>query len=382
MKKVAIITLHYAYNYGSVLQAFALRTCLESYGLQAAVIDYRMPYDYENYRLFRIGLYPKRPQALLADVLYFGKNLKRKRRFEAFQRSRLNLTRRVYTDWRQMRELNRDYDGFICGSDQIWNFDCTNGMDPAYFLAFADRDKAKIAYAPSIAQMTFDADVGEDLKRLLAGFQCLSVRERSTAGFIEAQTGRKVPDVVDPTLLLSEAEYRRIESPSPYKDYIFVYMLEENLDLIRYANGVAREKGLNLVYLSNISKKSQRLFSGGVNAFGASPESFLGYLDGAEYVITNSFHAAAFSILFRKQFVVFKTQKSYPRMLDLLSALELTDRIHAGGFDIDRPVDYDRAHWRLDGLRRASRQYLSAAIEEIPDAAALKTPLSDECRTD
>ena len=365
MKKVAIITLHYPYNYGSALQAYALQSCIEEKGIGANVIDYRMRYDFENYRLFRHRLYREKPQRLIADIVFFPKNLKRRQNFRRFQTECLHMTKKTYTDWRQMQELNDEYDGFICGSDQIWNLDCTNGVDPAYYLGFAAPEKLKIAYAPSIAQLSFQSDDVGKLRAYLSRFAHLSVREASTVSLVQDCFDGTIHTVIDPTLLAGAQLLRRIERRPKTKKYVFVYLLEDNSELIRYAKAFAQERNLKLVYISNVSKKAQRQLRGGIDAFGVSPELFLGYIDGAEYVITNSYHATIFSLLFHKRFVTFRTGKSFPRMMDLLSALELTDQIYREGFDLDRPIDYASVERRLESMRSDSMRYLDRALEEI-----------------
>ena len=156
MKRIAIITLHYPMNYGSVLQAYALQNYINSKGIRCDIINYLMPYDYEKYKLFRVGYYKSRPQTFVSDIIFLGKNIKRKNKFNEFRNKYLSITSKVYRNWNEMIPLNQSYDGFICGSDQIWNFDCTNGVDPAYFLKFADRNKVIAAYAPSMAQVEFN----------------------------------------------------------------------------------------------------------------------------------------------------------------------------------------------------------------------------------
>lgn len=363
MKRVAIITLHYPYNYGSALQAYALQSCIEEKGIEASVIDYRMRYDFENYCLFRRGLYREKPQRLIADIVFLPRNLKRRQNFRRFQSERLHLTEKTYTDWRQMQELNDDYDGFICGSDQIWNLDCTNGVDPAYYLGFAAPDKRKIAYAPSIAQLSFQSEDNEKLRTYLSDFDHLSVREASTVALVRNCADATIHTVIDPTLLAGAQLLRSIERKPRTQKYVFVYLLEENSELIQFAKALARERKLTLVYISNISKKAQRQLLGGIDAFGISPEAFLGYIDDAEYVITNSYHATIFSLLFHKRFVTFKTGKSFPRMMDLLRALDLTDRIYKDGFDPDQPIDYASVEQRLEVLRSESMRYLDHALE-------------------
>ena len=368
-KEVAIITLHYSDNYGSVLQAYALQTYLEkNRTINVSIIDYIQKYDAVNYKFFRTELYRKRPQAFLADLLYFGKNRKRKASFESFRKNYLHMTAEKYDSVKQLESLNEGIDGFICGSDQIWNFDCTNGLDPAYFLSFAAADKKKISYAASFGQTQFAIDDIDKVKKYLQTFDLISIREKSMQEVLEREIERPVQVVLDPTLLLCREEYdklcdenlrKRIEKP-----YIFVYMLEENLELLKYAKRYAEQTALKLVYISNISKKGQLVLKKYKNAYGVDPGNFLTYIKYAECIITNSFHATVFSVLYEKKFCTFKTKHSFPRMLDLLDNLKLNDRIFDDKFDMNKDIDYKMANDHLEKMRENSYLYLKE-IEDL-----------------
>ena len=363
MNRIGIITLHFPCNYGSVLQAYALQTWLEDHGFRACIIDYILDYDYEKYRVFRTGTYARRPQALAADLLALRGNLRRRRSFARFAKERLHLTQRRYRALEELRQLDGEFDAFVCGSDQIWNFDCTNGLVPAYFLAFTD--KPKIAYAPSAAQRAFEVDASAELAGYLQRFDALSVRERETAARFERLIGRSVETVVDPTLLLDRAHYERLAHTPARERYVFAYLLEENAELMRYARDFTAARGLKLVYISNISKKARLYARGGISVYGIGPEAFLGYVRSAEYVITNSFHATVFSTLFERRFCTFATQRSALRMQNLLEEAGLRDRLYGEGFEMDAPIDFPGAEARLARLRARSARYLFEALERI-----------------
>ena len=190
-----------------------------------------------------------------------------------------------------MKELNDKFDIFICGSDQIWNLDCTQGVEPAYFLKFASKDKLKIAYAPSLSHIKFSRNYNEDLKEAIKDLDYISIREESTLPLIQPLTEKKVSVVLDPTLLLDQKDYELIISREKQKsEYVFVYMLEYNDELIKYCNEFGNKRRIKIIYITN-SK-----FSGikGENAFGIGPDKFLKYIKEAKYIITNSFHCDSF----------------------------------------------------------------------------------------
>lgn len=366
-KNIGIITLHYSDNYGSVLQAYALQTYFEKKAdLNAWIIDYIQSYDAMNYKLFRTEIYRHRPQAFLADVIFAGKNRKRKANFEKFRKQYLHMTEEKYDSLEQLKNLNRKMTAFVCGSDQIWNFDCTNGIDKAYFLAFADQSKKKIAYAPSFGQASFEIDEMKKIRPYLKDFDLISVREKSMKGRLEKEIGKPVKCVVDPTLLLGREYYDQLcEGQKKADKYVFVYMLEENLALLNDAKKYAEKNKLDIIYISNISKKGQVILKKYTNAYGATPGEFLEYIKNAECVITNSFHATVFSILYEKKFCTYKTKYSFPRMLDLLENLGLSSRIFDENFEMGSRIDYKAVQAKLDQMREKSVAYLQDAIDLI-----------------
>lgn len=360
MLKIGIITFHCSYNYGSALQAFALKTVLKNNGYKVNIIDFIYKKDFEQYRLFRTNIYYKRPKAFISDILFYNKNKIRKDNFESFAKKYFNLTQKIYYNYKDMKELNDKFDIFICGSDQIWNLDCTQGVEPAYFLNFANKDKLKIAYAPSLAHVKFAKNYDLDLKNAIKDLDYISVREESTLPLIQPLTEKKISVVLDPTLLLDQKDYELIISQNENKlEYVFVYMLEYSAELVKYCNEFSSKKGIKVIYIAS------NKFSGikGKNAFGIGPDKFLKYIKEAKYIITNSFHATVFSIIFNKKFVTFTTKKSSSRMVDLLDSLGISERIYNENFNIDKDIDYDMVQKNLIDMRKSSLEYLSKALK-------------------
>lgn len=360
MPKIGIITFHCSYNYGSALQAFALKTLLEKNGYEVNIIDFIYKKDFEHYRLFRTKLYCKNPKAFISDVLFYNKNKIRKNNFELFARKYFSLTKKTYYNYRNMNELNKEYDIFICGSDQIWNLDCTQGVEPAYFLKFVNKDKLKIAYAPSLAHVKFAKNYNEDLKKAIEDLDYISVREKSTLPLIQPLTRKKVNVVLDPTLLLDQKDYELITDHNKQEDeYIFVYMLEYNPELVKYCNEFSNKKKIKVVYIAN----NKFIGIKGKNAFGIGPDKFLQYIKEAKYIITNSFHATVFSVIFSKKFITFTTKHSSSRMLDLLNNLGLSKCIYNNNFDIDKNINYNIVQKNLISMRQNSIDYLNKALK-------------------
>lgn len=363
MKKIGIITFHCSYNYGSMLQAYALQTYVKSLGYDVKIIDFVMEQDFEQYKLFRTNLYKKQLKSLLADIVFFFPHFKRKRNFESFAKERFILTEKRYFSWKDLKELNSTLDIFICGSDQIWNIDCTHGIEPAYFLKFAADNKTKIAYAPSLAHTSFECGNKQELKELLNRFNAISVREESTIPYLQGVLDERIQAVLDPTLLLSRQAYTSLINKKKkfFEKYIFVYFLETNEELVKYCEKLKDSTGLKLYY---VSYKVNCGMNVGKNLFGMSPENFLLYIDSAEYVLTNSFHATVFSIIFKKKFCTFPTKRSSSRMVDLLKKLGLEQRIYSKNFDFNAEIDYDNVLNKLNDLKKQSISFLNEALSE------------------
>lgn len=355
--KVGIITFHCSLNYGSVLQAYALQTAVKSTGSTAMIIDFRSS-DFNQYKLLPFS-HPKR---MLRNVLRFNRMTQRKKNFESFQKERLKVTENHYdSSSPSLSELPNSFDAFICGSDQIWNLNCTHGVVEPFFLSFAE-ERRRIAYAPSLAHTSFEPQYFDKQKvaELLAKFDYLSVREEETVPLFQPLVDKRIEVVLDPTLLLNADAYasmandRVIDGP-----YIFVYLLRSCPELVESASEMARAAGRAVAYVS----EKDLPISNSRNLFGIGPEEFISLIAHADAVLTNSFHATVFSVLFHRPFRVFATDKSASRMRDLLGKLGMPGRCVAS---VDAtPVDdedWDAVDRKLEELRKGSWDYLRRAL--------------------
>ncbi len=357
--KTGIITFHCSYNYGSALQAYALQKHLADCGHSPKIINYKNKLNFDDYRLFRTQRYIKSPKSLAGDICFLPKNLKRKKAFEGFWKNYFSLTESEYSDAADMAGLNDAFEAFICGSDQIWNINCTKGADPAFFLSFADEGKRKIAYAPSIADSSIDFTKQPEVINYLKRLDYISVREKSFAPMVEAASGKPVAAAVDPTLLLDANDYQAIiKAPAGIPEkFIFAFALGDGDEVYANAKAFGKEKGLPVVY---IEKKD--IAGLDCNAYGAAPQEFLWLIKNAEYIITNSFHATVFSVLFEKRFCTVIMKDSGSRMVDFLGAIGLEGRLFSEGFDFDAPDDFETAKNKIEALAKNSKAFLAEAL--------------------
>lgn len=368
--KIGILTFHGANNYGSVLQAYALATYLNRNGMDAETLDYYFEHDYRQYNLFRTYQYKGNPKAIVADCLSLLPHMKRKRNFEVFRTQYLKLSSKKMSSVEELRQIAPRYDAFICGSDQIWNLDCTDGVNDAYFLRFVPRGKRKIAYAPSMGSYSLKEKDRELLRESIADLDAISVREASMLDVIsQTNPERGVETVLDPTMLLTADDYEcMLKEKTSQERFVFVYILggsKAYADILKCAQNMAQQKGCGIRYV--IDNKNGGLRFNGKDDSGCSPGDFLTMIRDAEYVMTNSFHATVFSILFHKNFAAFNRGKSTSRITDLLKMLGL----EACFWSTTRNFHYVDSYAEVDAIlaceREKSKGFLKRALGIVED---------------
>ena len=259
--------------------------------------------------------------------------LKRKYRYNAIRENNIKKFTDKYFeinyDDTLSSTLNISYSNFIVGSDQVWNplfWDDIEKQYKTYFLRFADEQK-RIAYAASFGISELPREYHEMFKEGLKGIPYISVREQAGADIVKQLTGRDVPVLVDPTLLIEAEHWRTLEmQPVWYKGekYILTYFLGNVPPMLdRLA------KDYNYKIFNLMDRKNFDLYVSCV-------EEFLYLIDHAELVCTDSFHACVFSILFNTPFlVVDRQQKGVANMTSRLDTL-------LGLFDMrDRHIDFN-----------------------------------------
>lgn len=302
MKKIAIVTICDNNNYGNRLQNYALNTVVSSLGLNSVTL-----WNKSNNTL------RKRTKLAIKKCLP-TKNIYRKKEvlFEQFTRGYIC---NKYVDLDNLSNINDEFDYFIVGSDQIWNYNFGHAQDKD-FLKFADFDKT-ISYAPSFGISNIEHEWEKRISTGVNHIKHLSVREEQGAKIIKELTCRDAQVVLDPTLLLSKTEWCKIQK-KPKKmikeKYILTYFLgEKNEKLKSEIDKISIENNLEVINLCDI--EDEKFYSCG-------PSEFLYLFNHAELVLTDSFHACVFSMIFNKPFYVFdrnsKGMKSMNSRLDTL----------------------------------------------------------------
>ena len=346
--KTATITYSNAQNYGALLQAYALVEYLRKMGHSPDLIDYRA----FDQRWFK-------PRKTLSDVLFTALMMcagkRRVRRFLEF-RELLPLTA-FCRDSADLSKLNGQYDAWISGSDQVWN--CNARVNDDFFLRFVHSPGKKIAYAASFGSDSVPEESAETVRRYIKDFDFVSVREKSGALLVEELTGERPPVTVDPAFLLSKEEWRALlpAKREHGKPYIFVYTTELSKRLEKIVQTAHQKTGLPVISTQYIPGCGCRVKKD------IGPREFLGFIDGASQIISTSFHATAFSVIFEKDFCVVPHSRTGARVIDLLEDLGISERI------VLRPSEWrERALFSWDETRRIVEQKKMVSMKYLNEA--------------
>lgn len=357
------ITCHNVYNLGASLQAYALAAYLQGEGHEVQIIDYQ-PLYLRHYRLAGVPN-PRFDKPFLREAyqiakfpgrLYDRLTSKRKKAFDRFTAEYLPVTRTTYSDVAALRANPPEADLYIAGSDQIWNPLFRNGKDPAFFLDFVPAGKRRISYAASFAVETLSKQDADRMKRWVERLDAVSVRESSGVALL-ADMGIKGIQVVDPVFLLSKESWEKLAVQPPMRDYILVYDFDKNEKVKEIARAISKQTGKKIVSLFPMDWADEVWADAG-------PCEFLGAVQNAGIVLSNSFHATAFSLIFQKDFyVVNRTEGINARMKDLVGDLGLADRLIHDVPTAISSVDYAYARMLLEGKIAASKEYLAAQTQ-------------------
>ena len=350
--KIKTITCHKVYNVGASLQAYALARYLSELGHEVEIIDYRPEYLSSYYRLNVVNN-PRFDRPIVRQLYLLAKlperlkarRSQRKKNFDEFERKYFPLTKKCYRSNEELKKEPPFADVYFAGSDQIWNTLFQNGRDPAFYLEFAPKGSIRASYAASFATEDIIEEWKNPVKRWLDKLDYISVRESSGAEIVKKLDIEKVKQVMDPVFLLDKSIWEELakgrEAEAPY---LLVYDFDRNSEINEYAKKIAEERNLKIYSIFNNSEADCCCTEAG-------PLEFLGLVRGAEYVISNSFHATAFAIIFEKPFAVFeRKEKINTRLKDLIELLGLSK--------INCTIEYNKVNLILEKSINESKKYL------------------------
>lgn len=400
MPKVAIVSYNFYtqhLNYGAAIHNFAFQEYLRRKGVESIVLDY-FPKD-------AVGKHFKYPILYLFEGKFsirkfvfcivnwglgFFANLRKYRKFQEFYKA--HYAKSVVMIRPGQEQSLKSVDGVIpqiwcCVSDVIWKLE--NIYDPVFFLDFPLAKIARrVAYAPSMGTKPFHKlEYGQMALDLIKEFDAVSVRERASAEYLTQQLKRKVPWLIDPSLLLDASDYEMIlgtvgSKMRPRNSYVLIYNCMTNDPVMCWAaEDFAKQKGLDLVEVSNFF----------VNKFGfkhkikigneyrvikvrhkvvasAGVEEWVTLIKNAEYIFTNSFHGACFSILFKKTFWCYQRNASDFKIPNLMAEFGLDQWFVSCDDKVLKTIgdiDYESVHQKLHQFRKVAEDYIEKNIVDI-----------------
>ena len=379
MKKIGIITIVKVNNYGAELQAFALQRKLCLMGYKAEIIDYLF-YKNKGYIREKISkpfyAYPfkNKIKEILLPIYEYLKTIpnrkeynKRMIGFSSFHEKYSVFSPTCYHSYSELYNNPPIYDVYCVGSDQVWNPRCYTNLSP-YFVSFAPHGKKRISYASSFGVKEIPESAKKRYRDLLLNLNFISVREDAGVEIIKKVSGRDAIKVVDPTLLLNRQDWQRVANYDkvPEEKYILLYVLKDSDYIKQTALELSRKKYIKIVRICKGAFNQDKVSDGIINITDAAPDDFLGLIEKAEIVLTNSFHGTVFSILFKKDFytILKRNVENNTRQISLLKSLNI-DRIKYEDmvFTENPEIDYNKSEVIIDNLRKSSEEYLINAIE-------------------
>lgn len=331
--KIGVLTLPLHTNYGGILQAYALQTVLERMGHEVYLIEKRR-------KSLKLPLW-KAP-------LSYGKRIVKNltgHPFPIFYEQKINretqiirqntdkfiskyIKRKIVNDYYDIQE--NDFDAIVVGSDQIWRPKYFHEIEHAYLDFTEGWNIRRIAYAPSFGtdEWEYTPKQTERCCILIKDFNAVSVRESSGVNLCREYLGINAIHVLDPTMLLCKNDYIKLfeNAKTPQSNGTFLcYILDETQETTDLINKIAKEKDLQPF---RVNSKVENISAPLKERIQPPIEQWLrGFYD-AELVITDSFHACVFSILFQKPFIMMgNINRGLSRFSSLICMLGLEDKL-------------------------------------------------------
>ncbi|MCQ2211226.1 MAG: polysaccharide pyruvyl transferase family protein [Paludibacteraceae bacterium] len=373
MEKIGIVSFNiYANftNYGSALQSWAVFNTINRIGkgeYNAVLVDYcpevHLDKDILNPMKHMFDQDAESQHACEVTLPAIRENYYK---FEQFYHRCFNKTETHY-NYQNFEQIEKN-DGitrFVCGSDTIF---CTlefQGFDDGYFANFPCMRGNAISYAASFGDATFDEVTYPILKERLHNFKALGIRENRFIPYIQENVSVPCQKTIDPTLLLRSEDYDTIAADRIISEkYILLYARRYNHKMFAYVDRLASEKGYKIIDISLRAEtlkgeKHEPWYKAGV-------EEFLSLVKYADFVVTNSFHGLIFSVIYRKQFVVFTREQAGNKIDELLELFGLQHRMMISGDEsIADIIDYDSVHRRIDDARENSLEFFKESLSML-----------------
>lgn len=354
--RIFTITFCNTTNVGAALQEYALQKYLQMQKYDVKVVNYIPQFMAENHSALAGVIKSKNSSQFVKGLVLLPVKIKRKIKYWRFSKKYIVLTG-ICKKVGDIEKLEQP-DIYIVGSDQVWNDELVN-WDPGYFLQFKTTAQ-KIAYAASVGKDELSGEFLEDIKKRVQDFSKISVREESLKKAFDSIKMTSVKQVLDPVFLLSKEHYETILKKPKAEHYVLLYEAEVNEQCINVARKLSKSYGLKIVQINRINNKYrvEQLYPC------VSPTEFLGLVKYADYIVTNSFHAVAMSLILEKQFWVVRLKERFSRLNSILKMAGIEDRIVSNTeLDFTSNIDYGIVNENLRQKKKESTEFLKNAID-------------------
>lgn len=370
--KVAILTYPIHSNFGFIMQAYALQEQLRRLGHTPYTLNVIAPRPRKiniikqtikdvfytikgvcGYRMFRY--WPTEEQKMFLD-----------RHTLDFVKENINLTSPIVVESDFLREDIQNFDYYIVGSDQVWRYSYINNIRN-YFFDFLPDTKKRISYAASfgISYCDYDDSSRLDCSQLLKKFSLVTVREFDGVDICKQAFGVDAVKVLDPVFLLDKQDYINLSQKGKVKSldkFLLAYILDPNEKKLDFIQKIAKKKGLKIVdilpqkfHLKGPKHIEECVFP--------SIYDILASFAQCDYVVTDSFHGTAFSVIFNKKFTIFSNDyRGNSRLKSILKTFNLEQRLYSEHHNVDRSVDYDNVNKIISEQRLMSAELLEKSL--------------------
>lgn len=379
MKEIGLVAVT-NHNFGSILQTYALQRTVKNLSLGGVeIIKYKEGLRAKLKRLKNSEYAVSRLKMI--QKLFVMKFLHRKQlsrlqeracAFQKFIDQNLSFSR-LCTTRQALIEQTNNYDVVMVGSDQVWH--PMNLFMDFFTLTFVPNEKRKAAYAPSFGVAKIPHQYEAKYKQYIERIDFVSCREMAGVKLIKKLTGRDVPMVCDPTLLLTAKDWDSCLSDkvSYSEKYVFCYFIGNNPNQRQLVKEYAKEHNCKVVALLHIDEyiPSDEGYAD-YTPYNVGPAEFLYLVKNAACIMTDSFHATVFSLQFHKPFYTFnrfengKGNSTSSRIDSLLGTVELMDRKVASKASCamlsKSDIDYAHVDMLLEKFRESSVEYLKSIL--------------------
>lgn len=380
--KIDIITLHTVNNYGSVLQTYATQQIFRKLGFETEVIDYWRENNLPEYRAKQIlseNYLLKKVKPLITKAPVLENIVEHAIRYKIassespmsrFIKENVDLTKERYISFQQLKDNPPLADIYVTGSDQVWNSTWNGGIDIAYYLAFVPENKRekKISFAASIGKTSISNHEKNIIKPLLKQYSDISVRENSAVKTLKSM-GINSQLILDPTLMLEGKDWEKLDNkPAMIKEpYLLIYQLNENDRMDTYTEKIAKKMNLKIIRFGFGRSDRSKL---GHCVMKPSIAEFINLISHAKLVITDSFHATAFSLNLGTNLISVRPPRFSTRLESVLELTQTKDRLLNDYQDFslgERSINNQQVQAILNDERKKGLNWLKNAIKKAEE---------------